>query len=205
MGPGIQRQEVTRNFFQQIAPRKRWARLQEDELPAVHRVLAELGLGPGKSVVEPGCGAGRLTAEISRAVGPGGWVFSFDLAPKMIERARTERPRNNVSYSVNSAVDIPLNSGSMDAAICYNCFHLFDCPPGAARELARVLAPGGRMAIVQSESMEELFREDYLPTQLSARVIPSLADMIAIMKAFGFRVVKLPRIGQGFFMLVEKA
>lgn len=198
------KEAITRDFFEKMADQIQWSELSEREHMIAWKAIRELDLAPGSYVLEPGCGAGRLTAELSRAVGRDGFVFSFDLSPKMIKRARDERSFPNVAYHAGSAVDIPLEDNSMEAAICFNCFHLFDCPPRALNEISRVLAPGAKLTIVQSEKMEEIFGEDYLPEELKRHSIPTLVDTIRILQAFGFIPLKLPRLDQGFSILAQK-
>jgi len=200
----VRKEECIRDFFNKMAHAPQWAELSDWERVIVWKTIRELELSPGSYVLEPGCGAGRLTAELSRAVGGDGLVFSLDFSPKMIERARDERPFSNVVYHAGSVVDIPLEDNSMDAAVCYNCFHLLDCPPRSIKEIARVLVPGGKLALVQSENLTELFDEHYLPEKLKVHTIPSPADILSMVQAFGFQVLKMPRIENGFFMLAEK-
>ena len=203
--PITDKEKITRDFFDSVSDASQWSELSNMEYALIRRVFRDLELGPGDRVVEPGCGTGRLTVELSEAVGKSGWVFSFDLSAKMIERARTRRHFSNVHYSVGSVTDIPLFDSSMDVAICYNCFHLFACPPRSVGEIARVLAPGGRLAIVQSENLNDLYDERYLPDQLKSHNIPSLSDILTIFQAFGLHITKIPRTDVGFVALAVKS
>jgi ubiquinone/menaquinone biosynthesis C-methylase UbiE len=202
--PASGMEKITRDFFDAQAFRTQWLELSGREHEIAWKAIKELELGPGQSVLEPGCGAGRLSAELSRAVGGDGLVFSFDLSTEMIKRAREESPLTSVVYHVGSAVDIPLEDNCMDAAICFNCFHLFDCPPRALNEIHRVLAPGAKLGIVQSENLEEIFGEDYLPEELKKHSIPSIVDLVRMLQAFGFHLIKLPRVDQGFYLIAQK-
>ncbi len=197
-------ENVTRSFFESISGMSQWAQFTQRERDIVNKTIGELEIGPGSYVLEPGCGAGRLTTELSRAAGREGFVFSFDLSPAMIERSRVERPLPNAVYHVCSASKVPLEDDCMDAAVCFNCFHLFDCPPRALLEMARVLVPGGRLAIVQSEDLEEILEDNYLPEALKNHSIPSPADNLRMLQAFGFQVLKMPRLQDGFYTLAVK-
>ncbi len=202
--PYIGKEAITRNFFDEIADQRQWSELTERERVIAWKAIRELDLVPGSYVLEPGCGAGRLTSELSRIVGSDGFVFAFDLSARMIERARTEKSFSNVILCEGSVTDIPLENNSMDAAVCFNCFHLFDCPPRSIFEMSRVLAPGAKLGIVQSEKPDEILGVNYFPEKLKDHSIPDLVDTVTILEAFNLHVIKMPRLQDGFLIVAQK-
>ena len=69
--------------------------------PLTRRLYSDAGIGPGKRVVEFGCGAGDITALLSEMVGPQGSVVGVDLDGEVIEHARERMAaagRTNVEF-----------------------------------------------------------------------------------------------------------
>ena len=116
------------------------------------RALREVGaLSPDDRYLDIACGAGRLVLEaaprVERAVG-------LDLAPKMIERARSHADKSGESaeFHVGSAQELPFGDGEFTVITCTTAFHHFPDPPAAVKEIARVLAPGGRVLLADMNS-----------------------------------------------------
>jgi ubiquinone/menaquinone biosynthesis C-methylase UbiE len=103
------------------------------------------------TVLELGCGTGKLTAEL---VALGHDVHATDPDPQML--AILERRLPDVRRSEASAEEIPLGDRSVDVVVCAQAFHWFDLER-ALPEIARVLKPGGRLALVWN------WRDDRIP------------------------------------------
>jgi ubiquinone/menaquinone biosynthesis C-methylase UbiE len=98
--------------------------------------------GAGRSVVlELGAGTGKLTEVLH---GTGHDVLATDPLPEMLARLGKRVP---VRYVVSTAEHIPLRSRSVDLVVCGQSFHWFDHDL-ALPEIARVLRPGGILALV---------------------------------------------------------
>lgn len=115
-----------------------------------------LGLGHGDGVLDVACGPGNFVREFSRLVGPAGLVVGLDASPSMLRRAVADTPAarrrdgGNVGYVRASATAMPFRDASFDAVCCFAALHLFEHPFVALDEMARVLTPGGRIAILTS-------------------------------------------------------
>jgi SAM-dependent methyltransferase len=118
--------------------------------PAAEWMIEALALAPGERVLELAGGPGTLSIMAARAVGPGGAVIYSDFAEPMVEEARERlraRGATGVECRVIDAEAIDLADGSLDAVACRMGYMLMADPAAALRESARVLAPGGRLAL----------------------------------------------------------
>jgi SAM-dependent methyltransferase len=94
------------------------------------------------TVVELGAGTGKLTELLAAA---GHDVLATDPLPEMLEHLQRRLP--GVRTAVAGAEQIPVASRSVDVVVCAQSFHWFD-HDRALPEIARVLRPGGRLALV---------------------------------------------------------
>ncbi len=99
------------------------------------------GVQRGSLVLELGAGTGKLTEVLVRA---GHDVVATEPLPDMVRRLRDRLP---ISPAVANAEQIPLPSRSADVVVCGQSFHWFDHERAMA-EIARVLRPGGHLALV---------------------------------------------------------
>lgn len=110
-----------------------------------HLVRA-VGAGPGADLTDVGCGTGNVAIQAAEA---GARVTGVDLAPEMLERARAaaDRAELEITWMEGDAEALPLPDASADAVV--SSFGCMFAPRHevAARELARVLRSGGRMAV----------------------------------------------------------
>ena len=110
---------------------------------------------PGDSVLELACGAGGLGLAIADRVAPGGSVLLSDVAPEMVTiaaaRAAHRGEHGDGSALVNARVidleQIDLPDDSFDIVVCREGLMFALDPRRAAREIVRVLRPGGRVAV----------------------------------------------------------
>jgi SAM-dependent methyltransferase len=112
-----------------------------------------LGLSAGHTVLDVACGPGNFTRSFGRAVGAGGLAVGIDASETMLERGVRDTERDgpgNVCLLRGDATDLPFVDGSIDGACCFAALHLFADPFDALSDMARVLAPGGRIAIMTS-------------------------------------------------------
>ena len=107
------------------------------------------GAQPGSRLLDLACGGGEPAATLAARVAPGGDVVAADISPEMVgvTRRRAERlGRTNLTAQVADLQSLPFDDASFDAVTCR--FGLMFCPEPelAAREIRRVLRPGGRLA-----------------------------------------------------------
>ncbi len=141
---GEEKVEAVRTMFDAIAPRYdlvnrimtfrmdvRWRR----------RTVGSLSLSPGATVIDLACGTGDLCRELSQSeLAPIGVDLSFG----MLAAARTDAPLVH-----GDALRLPVPDGCTDGITCGFALRNFESLPPFFAELARVVRPGGRIALLE--------------------------------------------------------
>ena len=207
--------EAVRGLFDRIAPvydtmnrvmtaglDRRWRRL------AVREVV-----WPGDRVLDACCGTGDLALEAERH---GGRVVGLDFSGRMLARAR--RKSATIEWVEGDALALPFEDASFDAAtVGFGVRNLSDLGLGL-RELARVLRPGGMVAVLEITRPRGVLRPffriwfdvlvpfagrvlpggkayTYLPA--SVRRFPGAEDLAALLEGAGFEDVRFRLLGGG--------
>lgn len=111
---------------------------------------ATANLRPGEVVVDLGCGGGLDVLLAARKVGPTGKAIGVDMTPSMLERARAnarQQGLENVEFHQATIDKLPLADASVDCVISNCVINLAPDKSAVLREIARVLKPGGRVAV----------------------------------------------------------
>ncbi len=115
-----------------------------------HRTaLSMLSIDPGERVLDVACGPGNFTRDFARAAGEG-LVVGIDASGPMLDVAVRDTDSDNVAYIRGDAGALPFRDGSFDAVCCFAALYLIEEPMRALAEIVRVLAPGGRVALLTS-------------------------------------------------------
>jgi SAM-dependent methyltransferase len=107
-------------------------------------------LRAGEVVVDLGSGGGLDVFLASKMVGPEGRAIGIDMTPAMIDRARANARTgaySNVEFHLSTIDRIPLPDASVDCVISNCVLNLAPDKPAVFSEIARVLKPGGRVAV----------------------------------------------------------
>lgn len=129
----------------QLVPGRSWA--------AWSRALGLLL--PRLTVADLGCGEGYLTVEAARWAGR---VFAVDRSDAVIERARALAARRrvaNITWKRGELEKLPLANGSVDVALLSQALHHAKDPARAVAEAVRVVAPGGRVLVLDLRKHDE--------------------------------------------------
>jgi SAM-dependent methyltransferase len=134
--------------------RPAWGRLLKGALGGgmrdEHRIARLLlGLTPGDGVLDVGCGPGNFTREFA-AEAPDGLVVGLDASKTMLARAVAEPGGPNLAYVRGDASALPFRDATFQGVCCFAALYLIEDPGRAIGEIVRVLAPGGRVALLSS-------------------------------------------------------
>ena len=153
-------------------------------------IVSALDLHNGDRVLDLGCGPGIHSRPLARRVSRG-WVVGIDLSRAMLQRAAllAERERvDNLRLVRAHAERLPLASSSVKAACCCGALHLFPDATAALREVHRVLAPGGRLALAAFRSRGTRFSERFAALRRARTGIDAYTPerLGAILQSAGF-------------------
>ncbi|MCL7418353.1 MAG: arsenite methyltransferase [Halalkalicoccus sp.] len=169
---------------------------------------ANLGLGcgnptaiadlrPGETVLDLGSGGGFDCFLAGQRVGSEGSVIGVDMTPEMVEKARENAGKNdaeNVSFRLGEIEHLPVADERVDVIVSNCVINLSADKPRVFEEAARVLRPGGRLAVsdvVRTAEIPEDLRAD--PESVSACVAgaATIRELEAMLAAAGFEDVDI--------------
>lgn len=138
-------------------------------------LLEVAGLSSGERVLDVACGTGAVTRRASQLVGPDGFVAGLDVNPDMLGVARSVCP-TSIEWHESSAESIPCPDASFDVVTCSLGLQFVPDRSAALREIHRVLAEGGRVAIATVGPTPPVF--EILAQALARHVSPEVAGFM---------------------------
>ncbi len=116
------------------------------------QMLANLGVKPGMTVCDMGCGNGYYSLKLAKLVGAQGKVIAVDIQPEMLtflrQRAAKEKI-TNITPTLGSLIDPQLPPGKVDIILCVDVYHEFSHPEHMLREMRKSLAPNGLLVLLE--------------------------------------------------------
>ena len=181
------------------------------------RMTADAVVRPGDRVLDACCGTGDLALAGQSA---GGDVTGLDFSERMLDRARLKS--STIEWLRGDLLELPFEDAAFDAAtVGFGVRNVADLPRGLS-ELARVLRPGGRLAILEITQPRGLLRPfyrlwfdglvplagkllpggsaySYLPA--SVRRFPGPDELAGLLERTGFQDVRYGLLGGGIVAL----
>jgi cyclopropane fatty-acyl-phospholipid synthase-like methyltransferase len=118
-------------------------------------MLENLGVKPGMTVCDMGCGNGFYALRMAKRVGTKGRVLGVDIQPEMLRLLQARAAEDNITNIEpihGSVIDPKLPSGKVDIILCVDVYHEFSHPEHMLQAMRQSLAPGGRLVLVEFRS-----------------------------------------------------
>jgi arsenite methyltransferase len=137
-----------------------------------HATVEALCPRPGEHILDIGSGPGLLALQLADKVAPNGGVIGIDISADMIKLARSRCEeatcRQYVLFQEGDAASLPFADATFDAAVSTQVYEYVSALTDALNELYRVLRPGGRVVIVDTDWDSLIWHtdNDFLMTQV---------------------------------------
>lgn len=126
--------------------------LTPDVVAQRQQVLQRIAPQPNERVLDIGCGPGLTSQALGEAVGATGRVLAVDIAEPMLDLARHRcAAMPQVQFQNLNVTNLPMADGSFDMALATQVYEYVPDIAQALKELARVLRPGGRALLVDTD------------------------------------------------------
>lgn len=160
--------------------------------------LVELArLAPGDVVLDVGCGTGTLAIAAKRRVGATGAVHGLDASPEMIDRAQRKAARAGVDVTFHTGIveALPFPDAQFDVVVSTLMLHHLPRPirEQCAREMRRVLKPGGRVLAVDFTTPAR--ERKGLIARFHRHGALAIRDIIELLSEAGLGVVESGSVG----------
>ena len=180
-----------------------WLDFTAAESIKVDSFFAMWQLEDGATILEPGCGTGRLTARLAACAGPRGRVLACDRAPQMIAKARARNLPAWVEFRQAPVLDLDLPPASFDSIICFNVLpHLVPLPIHLALFQAW-LKPGRRLWICHTASRAYI-NSIHAEAGMNDHLLPDLPTLSEQIAQAGLRLVDAHDGEQIYWACAEK-
>lgn len=149
-------------------------------------MIASLGVKPGMTVCDMGCGNGFYALQLARMVGPQGRVLAVDIQPEMLEllKKRSAKARvDNIEPILGALHDPKLPAGAVDLILCVDVYHEFSHPEPMLAAMRRSLKPDGQVVLVE-------FRAEDPNVPIKPLHKMSKQQILKELPANGFKLVK---------------
>lgn len=156
---------------------------EQEERPS--QVLPQLGLKPGMTVCDMGCGNGFYSIEMAKLIAPGN-VMAVDIQQEMLHLLKLrcdEAKIENVKPLLGTVVDPQLAENSIDLVLMVDVYHEFSHPEQMMAAVHKSLKPGGLIALLE-------YREEDPLVPIKPEHKMSKKQILKEYKANGFRLAK---------------
>ncbi len=167
--------QSTQAFFASRA--EGWEDRFPDDDPLFETAVDALQLGAGGAVLDAGCGTGRALPFMRNAVGADGSVVGFDATPEMIVEAHRLGRADSAVLFVTDVLNSGLPDERFDGILAAGLLPHLPDPSMVLIELARIMKPGGRLALFHPISRQALCGRHGDDPDTSVIAPPILTDL----------------------------
>jgi ubiquinone/menaquinone biosynthesis C-methylase UbiE len=114
------------------------------------QAVADLRIGGAQRVLDVACGPGNFTGYFGTKLSGDGVAIGFDISRPMLDVAVRDNRNSHTAYVRGDARRLPFDDNTFQAVCCYAALYLVPEPFIVVDGMVRVLAPGGRVAIMTS-------------------------------------------------------
>jgi ubiquinone/menaquinone biosynthesis C-methylase UbiE len=173
-----------------------WLRLFGRERAFREKLIDLARIKPGNAVLDVGCGTGSLAIAAKRPAGPCGTVCGIDASPEMIARAakKARKTGADIVFKDGLIEALPFPDAQFDVVLSTLMLHHLSRKARAqgAREIRRVLKPGGHVLAVDFETSEQRGPIAHLHRRHGH---VKLSDMVALFGEAGLTIVESGPVG----------
>lgn len=146
--------------------------------PVAASLIAAADLQQGERVLDVACGTGVVARRAAEKVGSSGAVTALDLAPDMIDVAKSLPVAKgaHIEWHVGDAESLPFDDGSFDVVLCQMGLMFMRDRAAAVAELARVVAPNGRLLVNTPGAIQPGFK--LLEKAIVENISPDLGGFV---------------------------
>jgi ubiquinone/menaquinone biosynthesis C-methylase UbiE len=159
------------------------------------RAIDALDVQSHDHVLDVGCGHGRVLTELAKRASKGriaGADPSELMAEIAVERNRALVKAGRIDITIASAEALPFADAAFDKALCVHVIYFWRNLDDCFREIARVLKPGGRLALVFRTDADEAAVRSFPAEVYRFR---SFAEVMAVLEQAGFTIDKVDTRG----------
>jgi ubiquinone/menaquinone biosynthesis C-methylase UbiE len=161
------------------------------------KIVRLANLEPGEAVLDVGCGTGGLALAAKRQVGPSGSVYGIDASPEMLGWAdrKAKKAGLDIGFRQAAAQELPFPDARFDVVLSTIMLHHLPrkAREQCAREMRRVLKPGGRALAVDFGAPAPRKKRRFIHFHRHGGV--DLGDIIAMLSAAGLTIVASGAVG----------
>lgn len=168
------------------------------ELLRPDQLLRELGLAPGDTLADIGCGPGFFTIPAAEIVGKEGRVYAADIQGEMLAALRSrvqEHELTNVRMVKTSETEIPLQEGCANLALVAFTLHEVEHRARFLHRVRRLLKPEGHVVVIEWEK-----RDETMGPPAASRLAPE--DALKDAEAAGLRLAERRDLNEHHYLLI---
>jgi len=177
-----------KTFFDKEAHNWEKEHQSQKEHSKLKKLILYFPIKAGYTVLDAGCGTGRLIPYIKKSAGNSGQIVEMDFSEKMLDIAKKKHSNLNIWFIQSDAQQIPLKKNLFDMVICFALFPHLPDKKNTLKEFKRILKPNHPLVIAHTMSRAELNKfHKKVKGPVTQDLLPDRKDMKELFWDTGFR------------------